>query len=72
MANQLDEPTVRVHVHFYKRDIERIEALFGHRLKRAEAVRQLVRQMLDRIEAQAQGQAQALPAELELDLGGAP
>lgn len=68
MVRQLNEPTVRIHVHLFKRDAERLDALFKHRLSRAEAIRQVVRQCLDRIEAQAAQSAEPLP-ELELDLG---
>jgi hypothetical protein len=67
MVRRLDEETVRVHIHLYTRDVARIEALFTPRLKFNRAVRDMVRVMLDRIEAEAKLGALPLP-EMDLDL----
>jgi len=63
--NKLEESVQRCHVHLYSRDLERIEILFGGRISRAEAVRELIRQMLDRIEAKGKRNARPLDTDLE-------
>ena len=52
MPNNLDEPTTRIHVHLYERDIARIKAIAG-RTAFNKVVRNIVRTMLDNIEAKA-------------------
>jgi hypothetical protein len=69
MVHKLKEETVRVHCHIYSRDITRIEAMFTPRLKFATALRELVRVMLDRIEAEAKQGVAPLPTMDDLDLG---
>lgn len=62
---KLSDETIRCHVHLYKRDVERVKALFLPRMNFNSAVRELVKQMLDRIEAQARAKHRKVP---ELDL----
>jgi len=50
----------------------RIDALFGHRLSRAEAVRELIRRMLDRIEAKGKLKIDALRVPDDLALPELP
>lgn len=62
---KIEEPVERVHLHLYKRDVARIKAFYGGRLKFNTAVRELVRQMLDGIESRAKASQQKMP---DLDL----
>jgi len=50
MGRKASETLVRIHLHLTPRDLERIDALFGQRIKRSEAVRLLIGAMLDQIE----------------------
>ena len=65
MVNKVEEPIERVHLHLYKRDIERVKLMYGGKLKFNTAVRELVHQMLDQIEAAARRKHRQIP---ELDL----
>jgi len=66
------EPVERVHFHLYTRDLARIDALFKHRMSRAQAVRELLRRMLDRIEAKGKIRVQPLQVPNDLELPPLP
>lgn len=51
MPRREKEPLERVHLHLYARDVERLKRYFGHVLPINRAVRSIVRQRLDAIEA---------------------
>lgn len=59
--NKLDEPVERIHIHIYKRDVARIKAFYGGRMKVNTAIRELIRQMLDGIEARARRSHKPIP-----------
>lgn len=67
MSSRSKEQVARYHLHLYVRDMERVDALFGHRLSRAEAIRELVRRMLDRVEER--GKIKIAPLQVPDDLG---
>jgi metal-responsive CopG/Arc/MetJ family transcriptional regulator len=53
MPRREEEEVVRVHVHLFKRDIDRLDELFEHSMGRAKAVRKIVRAFINNVEAKA-------------------
>lgn len=70
MPSRLPRETIRCHVHLYDHDLQRIHAYFGGRLRRAEAIRQIITAGLDALEAKTKQDARPIPQ--DLDLGDLP
>ena len=68
MARNEDEEKVRVHCWVYKRDVERLDTLWGATVGRSKAICTIIRSTLNTIEAKTQQDARSLPAVEELPL----
>lgn len=67
MARDDEEEKVRVHCWIYKRDVERLDSLWGATVGRSKAICTIIRSTLNTIDAKAQQSAKTLPA-VEIDL----
>ncbi len=59
--SQNDEELRRIHIYLYDRDVDRLDAIYGKSLGRSTAIRNMVRKMLNIIEAKSQETAQPVP-----------
>lgn len=63
-----EEPIARTHLWLFKRDIERLQQLFGDKIGYSRSVRMIVRKFLDGVEAKATENTKAMQiSTLELD-----
>jgi len=60
--NELDEETVRIHLHLFKRDVERINAIRG-KARFNTVVRSMIRTVLNNLDAKVA--AEAAPIKIE-------
>lgn len=64
MARHVEEETVRCHVHIFKEDKEKLEAMYGtgskHPIGFSQAVRKIIRKFLANAEAKASADAKPL------------
>lgn len=67
MTKKAALPLKRVHLWLYETDLDRIDIFFGHRLKQSEAIRTIIHDYLDRIEARVNATATPIGADLNVD-----
>lgn len=68
MPRKEDEETQCVHLWLYKRDVERLDAMYGHTIGRSKAARAIIRRTLNQIEARAEQKAKPIEVNLDNDL----
>ena len=68
MPKVLEEPTTKIHLRLFSRDLDRVDNFRGTRMDRTEAIRLILRQFLNRIEAKAERNAQTVELEKDIEL----